>query len=75
MTADQAVQLINDTGRVVQNLLDMAFWVVGVASAIAALTPTPADDHFLSGARQVLDALACNWGHARNASDKAKDPS
>lgn len=56
-----------------ENILDylhIASFVVAVASAIAAVTPSPVDDGLLLKARQVLDILAFNWGHATNATQK-----
>ncbi len=38
---------------------------VTVASAIAALTPTPKDDTFVSKAYKVVDWLALNVGKAK----------
>ena len=50
--------------------------VIAAASAIAALTPTPKDDQFVSGAKRwvsklyrVIDILALNVGRAK---DKGK---
>ena len=39
--------------------------VVTAASAIAALTPTPKDDEFLSKAYKLVDLLAINIGKAK----------
>ncbi len=38
--------------------------VVGTASAIAALTPTPKDDTLLAQVRKIVGLLALNVGHA-----------
>lgn len=46
--------------------IEIGLQVVGVASAIAAATPTPQDDGVLLVVRKVLDFLACNFGHAKN---------
>lgn len=40
--------------------------VCTLASAIAALTPTPKDDGVVAIVRKVVDFLAFNWGHAAN---------
>jgi hypothetical protein len=40
--------------------------VVGVASAIAALTPTPKDDGILLIVRKGLDYIALNVLHSKN---------
>jgi hypothetical protein len=37
--------------------------VVTAATAIAILTPTPADDNFLAKVRKFIDFLAGNFGH------------
>lgn len=39
--------------------------VISASSAIAALTPTPADDRVLSRLLGVLNLLALNVGHAK----------
>lgn len=48
------------------DLLQAALAVVGAASVVAALTPTPKDDAALAVLRRVLDLVAQNYGHARN---------
>jgi len=40
--------------------------VVAVASAIAALTPTPKDDNWVGKIYKVVDLLALNVGKAKN---------
>ena len=45
--------------------------VVGGASAVAALTPTPRDDRLLTSVKRFLNLLALNVGHARNAEDES----
>lgn len=47
--------------------LAVASSVIGTASVIAALTPTPKDDGIIAVARKVVDFLAFNFGSARNA--------
>ncbi|AMC34718.1 hypothetical protein [Janthinobacterium sp. B9-8] len=49
------------------DLLQAASSVVGVASVIAALVPSPKVRGALSKARAVLDFLAFNFGNAKNA--------
>ncbi len=56
----------------VSSLIDQApAWLTAIAgvisasSAIAALTPTPADDRVLSRVLSVLNLLALNVGHAK----------
>ena len=46
-----------------------------MASAITALTPTPKDDDFLRKVRKVLNQIALNVGHARNAESVGDNPS
>lgn len=46
-------------------ILTAASTTVAAASAIAALTPTPADDGFLAILRRLLDVLALNVGNAK----------
>lgn len=41
--------------------------IVAGAAVIAAATPTPKDDEVLKKARAILDILAFNFGHAKNA--------
>jgi len=40
--------------------------VVTVASAVAALTPTPKDDAFAAKAYKLIDWLAINTGRAKD---------
>lgn len=46
-------------------IFDLAFAVVAVASAVAALTPSPKDDKLVGRLRGLLDMLALNVGHAK----------
>ena len=39
--------------------------VVTTASAVAALTPTPKDDHILAKLKGLINILALNIGHAK----------
>lgn len=41
--------------------------VVGAASAIAALTPTPKDDAAIAWIRKIVDVIAFNFANAKNA--------
>jgi hypothetical protein len=41
--------------------------VVAVASIIARFTPTPVDDGIAAIAHKVINELALNSGHAKNA--------
>lgn len=49
---------------------DTAFAVIAAASAIAALTPTPADDRMVSRIYRVIDVLALNVGYAKEKPQK-----
>jgi len=40
--------------------------IVAAASAVAALTPTPKDDAFVSKVYKVIDWLALNLGKAKD---------
>lgn len=46
--------------------IQIATSVVGIASIIAAMTPTPADDGVVLTIRKVLDFLAFNFLNAKN---------
>lgn len=54
------------------HFFEIAFAIIAAASAIAALTPTPADDHFLGRAYKFVDMLALNLGHAKDKSAPRK---
>lgn len=45
--------------------LEAGLSIVGAASAVAALTPTPKDDRWVGRAYRLLDWLALNVGHAK----------
>lgn len=47
------------------SLLGAATAVVAAASAICALTPTPADDKFVGKVYKILEWLALNVGKAK----------
>ena len=44
----------------------IAAYVIAAAAAIAAMTPTPADDSALLWMRRILDVIGLNIGHAKN---------
>lgn len=50
--------------------LDGAFAVVAIASAVAAVTRTPADDEAVAKIYRVLDILALNVGYAKDRPEK-----
>lgn len=49
-----------------RELLGIATSVIAAASAIAAVTPTPADDKFVGKAYRIIDWLALNIGRAKD---------
>lgn len=60
----------------IPNWLELLGTLIGVASAIAAVTPTPKDNVVLGVVRKVLDIFALNVGGAKNASaEQAKHKS
>ncbi|MGB0853845.1 MAG: hypothetical protein ACPGVA_04700 [Pikeienuella sp.] len=54
------------------HFFEIGFAIIAAASAIAALTPTPADDHFLGRAYKILEVLALNFGHAKDKASRSK---
>ena len=51
-------------------LISIITAVVAVASAIAALTPTPKDDTIVGKVYKVVDMLALNVGKAKDTPNK-----
>ena len=51
-------------------LISIVTGVVALASAIAALTPTPKDDGWVKKAYKVIDLLALNVGKAKDTGKK-----
>lgn len=47
-------------------IIQIASLIVAAAALIASMTPTPKDDGYVRKARQVIDFLGLNFGHARN---------
>lgn len=43
--------------------------IIAVASAVAAVTPTPVDNEALRWLRRIVDVLALNVGKAKNAGE------
>lgn len=50
----------------IPQILQTAFAIVALASAIAAMTPTPADDTIVGRIYRVLEWLALNVGRAKD---------
>lgn len=46
-------------------IFDIVFALIAAASAVAALTPTPRDDHFMAKAYRLIDLVALNFGYAK----------
>lgn len=46
-------------------LIVVAFAVVGLASAVTAMTPSKEDDALVAKIKGILDVLALNIGHAK----------
>lgn len=53
-------------------IFELAFAIIAAASAVAAITPTPADDHFFAKAYRIVDLLALNFGHAKEKPNAVK---
>ncbi len=49
-------------------IFSIATSIVSTASLVAALTPSPKDDQFLSKIRKCIDVLALNVGNAKRNS-------
>lgn len=48
------------------SLIEIAFSIISVASAIAALTPTPTDDNWVGKIYRIVDLFALNFGYAKD---------
>ena len=55
-----------------EQILTILAGIVTVASAIAALTPTPKDDGWVKKAYKVVDLLALNVGKAKDKNEESK---
>jgi len=51
--------------QVLADLASVAPMVISVCSIIAAVTPTPKDDMWLSKLYRFIDIMAVNVGHAK----------
>jgi hypothetical protein len=56
----------------ITHILEMVTSIIGIASVVAALTPTPKDNAVLVKAKQVVDLLAINVLNAENARKPGK---
>jgi len=59
---------MNELMDKVPQWLEIATMIVTLAATIAAVTPSPKDDGIVKTLRTVVDLLALNFGHAKNAS-------
>lgn len=51
------------------SVFEVLFALIAAASAFAALTPTPKDDHLLAKVYRCIDLLALNFGYAKEKPD------
>jgi len=49
-------------------LLGYAPYLIAAASTIAAITPTPKDDGIITNIYKIVDAIALNFGYAKDKS-------
>lgn len=49
-------------------LLGYAPYLIAAASTIAAITPTPKDDGIIANIYKIVDAIALNFGYAKDKS-------
>ncbi len=64
---ESIILLVTDN---LEEALSIAFSIIAVASSIAAVTKTPADDEWISKIYKVVDILALNIGHAKEKPKK-----
>ena len=68
--------VVDKAADAIPDWLEILSTLIGVASAIAAVTPTPKDNVVLKVLRGVLDVFALNVAGAKNAAaEKAKQKS
>ena len=68
--------VVADAADAIPDWMEILGTLIGIASAIAAVTPTPKDNVVLGVVRKVLDIFALNVGGAKNAAaEKAKQKS
>jgi hypothetical protein len=51
----------------VREIVEVSAQIIGVASVIASVTPTPVDDGILAVLKRILNIFAFNIGQAKNA--------
>lgn len=59
--------IVADAADAIPDWMEILGTLIGIASAIAAVTPTPKDNVVLGVLRKVLDIFALNVGGAKNA--------
>lgn len=64
MTAIEA--LFSAVTDILPRAFEIAFAVIAAASAITALTPTPADDRIVARIYRIIEMLALNVGYAKD---------
>lgn len=68
--------IVAETADIIPDWMEILGALIGLASAIAAVTPTPKDNAALIVVRKLLDIFALNVGGAKNAAaEKAKQKS
>lgn len=57
----------------VTGIISIALSLIGLASAIAAVTPTPKDDNIVAKIKKYVNIIAFNFGYAKNAEDVSEE--
>lgn len=60
---------LEGVAAMIPDWLETASVVIAAAASVAAVTPTKKDDSWVAKARTILDALAVNFGNAKNKDD------
>lgn len=60
---------LTSVSAMIPDWLEVASVVIAAAATIAAVTPTKKDDSFVAKVRKIVDALAINFGNAKNKDD------
>lgn len=66
------MDLLNSISSNLASWVDTALTVVGAASAVAALTPSPKDDAVVSKLHTLLNFVALNVGYAKGGGRTAR---
>jgi hypothetical protein len=62
---DEVITVAGAVGANLGAILEAGVVVVAAASAVCAATPTPSDDILIGKIYRVIEALAFNFGHAK----------